>query len=146
MNTLGFGLFVMLVGLSLMIWHWSQWNKLLKSSNDQRALRYGASEFRRRALIGSMMAVSGAILISLQWASNNPPVFTVSVLLLFLMLGGVLILATLDLLNVIVYSRLGPMSHEARARLIREYHERQKQQSGPKTEAGEEDNASEHAG
>ena len=119
------GLAVMVGGISLMIWHWVQWNTIARSARSAIELRYGANQFRRRVLIGSLMAITGSVLISLKWTSDHR-VFTASILLLMFLLVCILILAILDLVNVFVQLRLGPISHEARMRLINEYNERQK--------------------
>lgn len=117
----------MLFGIGLMVWHWSNWTTTLKSALAPMELRYAQNQFRRRAVIGSMMALTGSILVSLSWVAD-PRAFTVSILLLLLLLCCILILAILDLLNVIVHLRLGPASHAARAQLINEYHRRRKQE------------------
>ena len=122
------GLLAMLIGVSLMIWHWANWNATQKTARTRMELRYAVNQFRRRAVIGSMMALTGSLLVSLSWVFDYR-IFTVSILLLFLLLTCILILAILDLLNVIVFLRLGPASHAARARLINEYHQRQKEDS-----------------
>lgn len=119
------GVLAMLLGVSLMLWHWWRWTEIQKSSPSPLELRYGQNQFRRRAVVGSMMALTGAILVSLSWV-HDYRVFTASIVLLLLLLVCILILAVLDLLHVIVYLRLGPPSHAARSHLIDEYRRRQK--------------------
>jgi hypothetical protein len=118
------GILAMLFGIGLMIWHWSNWTAASKSARSSPELRYAQNQFRRRAVIGSMMALTGSILVSLSWVAD-PRAFTASILVLFLLLVCILILAILDLVNVIVHFRLGPASHAARTQLINEYHRAQ---------------------
>lgn len=120
------GIAAMVFGIALMYWHWTEWTAMVKTARTQLELRYAQNQFRRRAVIGSMMALTGSILVSLGWV-QDARVFTASILLLFLLLGGILVLGILDLLNVIVRYRLGPAAHAARARLIDEYHRRKKE-------------------
>ena len=136
MTSLGVGLIVMVGGISLMIWHWFQWNIVARSARTAVELRYSANQFRRRVLIGSLMAITGSVLISLKWTSDHR-VFTASILLLLFLLVCILVLAILDLMNVFVHLRLGPISHEARARLIHKYEQRKKEQNDdqPKQES-----------
>ena len=122
------GFLAMLIGIALMIWHWSNWNAVLKTARSRIEMRYAVNQFRRRAVIGSMMALTGSILVSLSWV-HDYRIFTVSILVLILLLLCILILAILDLMNVIVYLRLGPAAHAARTRLINEYHRRRKEKS-----------------
>lgn len=136
MIPLSVGLFVMLVGISLMIWHWTQWSDVNRSVQNPQELRYAANQFRRRVFIGSLMAITGSVLASLNWASD-PRVFTGSILLLFLLLLCILVLAVIDMMNVLVHFRLGPPANEARKRLIQEYHKRQQQKAddNPKSDS-----------
>jgi len=119
------GFLAMSMGIALMVWHWLDWNAVQRTSRTQMQLRFAQNQFRRRAVIGSMMALTGSILVSLSWV-HDKWVFTASILMLFLLLTCILILGVLDLLTVIVQFRLGPKSHAARAQLINEYRRRRK--------------------
>jgi hypothetical protein len=136
---LAIGLFSLALGIGLMVWHWRQWSQLLLHQPEPRELRYGANQFRRRAMIGSLMAITGAILMSFRWA-NDPRIVTLSILLLFLLLACILVLAVLDLLNVIVHLRVGPVARAARNRLLDEYKRRmeEKTRDGPEAPASDE--------
>jgi hypothetical protein len=122
------GVLAMVIGVALMLWHWWKWSQVTKTARTQLELRYGLNQFRRRAIVGSMMALTGSILVSLNWVRDYR-VFTLSILALLLLLVCILVLGILDLLHVIVYLRLGPVSRAARARLIEEYHRRQQEKS-----------------
>lgn len=139
MMPLAIGLFSLALGIGLMVWHWRQWSQLLLHQPEPRELRYGANQFRRRAMIGSLMAITGAILMSFRWA-NDPRIVTLSILLLFLLLACILVLAVLDLLNVIVHLRVGPVARAARNRLLDEYKRRmeEKTRDGPEAPASDE--------
>lgn len=120
------GIVIMLIGFSLMLFHWTKWNWVHKTTDSAIELRYHLNQFRRRALIGSMMALIGSILASLSWIQDKYS-FTIAIVLMLMLLACILILAMLDLLYVIVRLRVGPVSHAARAELIKEYHKRRQQ-------------------
>jgi hypothetical protein len=123
MTPLIVGFSVMALGIALMFWHWSQWKEMIRTARTVRDVRYGDNQFRRRVLIGSLMAIVGSLLISLRWASDYR-VFTGTIVLLLALLMGILALALLDLVNVLVRLRIKPPTREARARLLEEYRQR----------------------
>jgi hypothetical protein len=130
------GVTVMVIGIALMLWHWWKWSHVTQSAKTPLELRYGLNQFRRRAIVGSMMALTGAILVSLA-GMHDIRWITLSILVLLVLLLCILVLAVLDLLHVIVYLRLGPASRAARARLIDEYRRRQQEKANEESKSSE---------
>lgn len=132
MNTAILGIPVVCVGFLQMWWHWQQWSDKHSGLTEERERRFYFQQFRRRALIGSLMAVVGSLLTSLQWISD-PRTWTISVFALLLLLAGILFLALTDMLYGVMHHQHGRDAAEARKALIREYLRLRKKTAAEKT-------------
>ncbi len=120
MNTYIFGVPVVFFGFGLMFWHWRQWNLRQMTMNDTRELAYYGGQFKRRAIVGSLIAVVGSVITSFRWV-NDPIVFSVSVLVLLLLLTAIVFLAIADLFYGVLHFKHGPEADAARRAMIDEY-------------------------
>lgn len=121
MKTLVLGIPVICFGFALMFWHLRQWNFQQRTVSDLREKAFFGRQFKRRALIGSLIAIVGAVLVSLQWMMNDPLMFAWSVILLLVLLLVIACIALADLFYGILHVQHGVEAQKARRALITEY-------------------------
>jgi len=100
--TLLFGLVTFAGGVVMMFQHLRHWRHVETSSDDQRLVRFEWYKFRRRTLVGALIAGCGAIITSLA-NTGNPYMYVTLVTVLVLFLVLILVLATMDLMSVGVF-------------------------------------------
>ncbi len=120
MKTFLLGAPVVCFGFFLMFWHLRQWNFQQRTVSDDRERAFFARQFKRRAMIGSLIAIVGAVLVSLQWV-HDPWIFAWSVILLLALLLVIAVIALADLFYGILHVQHGAEAHKARRALIQEY-------------------------
>lgn len=120
MKTLWWGIPVVLGGFALMFWHLRQWTHQQQLRLTERERAFFGRQFKRRALIGSLIAMVGAVLASLQWVSD-PLMFAWTVLLLLALLLVIVCIALADMFYGVLHVQSGREAQEARQALIREY-------------------------
>ena len=124
----GFALFLALISLGLLVWHWQTWSRAKISLLDQSELLYAGRQFRRRAL-ASILSV---ILAGLLWYSPRitDPIVAISFwCAILLLVVGICLVAVSDMANTRVYFRRVQQQQIAEQAALRaELHRLQRQQ------------------
>jgi hypothetical protein len=94
-----FGVTLFVAGLILMHQHRREWIAVLRRERNLRNLKFELKKFRRRALVGSLLSVLGAMMAALHWV-HDPTTFVVLTVGMFLLLIILLGLGLLDFMSV----------------------------------------------
>lgn len=140
--TLLFGLVMFVGGIVMMFQHLRHWRKVEDSGQDDNQLRrFEWYKFRRRTLVGALVAACGAIITSLASSGDAYLKLTlITILVLFLVL--ILVLATIDLMSVGVFQFSRPDRNKQKAivdEILRQRKLKQLNDPGPDQEAGKAD-------
>jgi hypothetical protein len=126
-----FGLALFAVGILLMIQHRREWDSVRRSERIARNLKFEHKKFRRRALVGSLLSLVGAVMASLYWAHDST-VFVAMTIAMFLVLILMLSLGVVDLLAVSLH-QFSTVDDKAKKEMVRkalELHEARKKEAG----------------
>jgi len=115
-----FCLVVFLSGMIMMFRVWHIWDDESEKARTAEDRKFSSRKFRRRTLIGSMIAIVGALLASVLYA-EDPRVRATLTLALLLILFAILIYAFVDLLSVYVHVNHGKSAGDAKKKLALEY-------------------------
>ncbi len=126
-----FGMALFAVGILLMIQHRREWDSVRRNERNARNLKFERKKFRRRALVGSLLSVVGAVMAALYWAHDST-VFVAMTIAMFLVLILMLSLGVIDLLAVSLH-QFSTVDDNAKKEMVRkalELHEARKKESG----------------
>lgn len=140
--TLLFGLLMFAGGIVMMFQHLRQWRQVENHNvNDDQLRRFEWYKFRRRTLVGALVAGCGAIITSLASSGDAYLKLTlITILVLFLVL--ILVLATIDLMSVGVFQFSRPDRNKQKAivdEILRQRKLKQLNDPVPDQEAGKAD-------
>lgn len=130
-----FGLLVFFGGIVLMFQHLRQWRAQERAEIGDRKRRFEWHKFRRRTLVGALVAGCGAIITSLA-IPPHPIMFATLVTILVLFLVLILVLATMDLMAVGVF-QIATVDPERRRLELEEIVRRQKQRKSDESGSAE---------
>ena len=133
-----FGLALFAVGILLMIQHRREWDCVRRNERISRNLKFEQKKFRRRALVGSLLSLVGAMMAALYWAHDST-VFVAMIIAMFLVLIVMLSLGVVDLLAVSLH-QFSTVDDQAKKEMVRkalELHEARKKESGSPSQSNE---------
>ena len=115
-----FGVVVFVAGLGLMWLQWHVWQSESVNSKSNESRNYAYRKFRRRTLIGSMIAIIGAMFSAVFYA-EDPRVKMTMVIGMLLLLVLLLFFALVDALSVYVHFNHGERAALAQKKMAAEY-------------------------
>ena len=113
-------LLIFLSGMVMMFRVWNIWDEEAADSKNAEERQYAYRKFRRRSLIGSMLAIVGALLGAVM-ISEEPRARLIMTIAMLLILMAILFYAAFDMLCVFVHHNHGRAAGEARKRMAEEY-------------------------
>jgi hypothetical protein len=90
-------------GVALMLGHRRAVDQAISDANGPRGKRFELRKFRRRSLVGSLIASMGIMLAGLYWVTS-PPVFSAFILMILCLIAGILIIAIVDFCSVSIHT------------------------------------------
>ncbi len=116
-----FGISIFAGGLIMMWVHWNTWQAESDRAKTKGDRIFFIRKFRRRTLMGSMIAIIGAMMTTWFYADDDPRVKFVLVAGMLLLLLGLTGYALVDALSVYVHFHHGKEAGVASKRLAEEY-------------------------
>lgn len=110
------GVIMFITGVFLLFNHKLYLNQILESSDDPRELRFELRKFRRRSLVGSMIASVGCMIGALHWVTDAR-IFSIFILLILGLLMAILVVACFDLFSVSLQAATRTDSKENRQKV-----------------------------
>jgi len=98
--------------------------------------RFEVRKFRRRSLVGSLIASMGAIMAGLYWVTDNR-LFSLFVLMILGLLSGILVIAMIDFFSVGLHTLTDTRSGDYKT-LLQEYQRRKRENEARPLGPGEE--------
>ena len=134
---LGIGVVTFIAGVFLMMYHKGTYDRIELEQPDERTRLFEKRKFRRRTMVGSLLAAMGVIMAALHWAIE-PMVFTILISLILILIIAILGLATLDMLSISLHG-LSQADEDARQALVDAYLEQRKKKAAMDQENGNTD-------
>ena len=115
-----FPLLIFSGGMVMMFKVWNVWDEEAAECRNADERRYAYRKFRRRSLIGSMLAIVGALLGAVMY-SDEPRSQLIMTIAMLLILVAILFYAGFDMLCVYVHHNHSRTAGEAKRRMAQEY-------------------------
>lgn len=120
-----FGVASLIGGVMLMFAHRRVFDRAAAEAETARNQRFEVRKFRRRSLVGSLIASMGVIMAGLYWVTDAR-LFSLFLLMILGLLSGILIIAMIDFFSVGLHTLTDTRSGNYKS-LLREYQQRKRE-------------------
>ena len=120
-----FGVASLIGGVMLMFAHRRVFDRAAAEAETARNQRFEVRKFRRRSLVGSLIASMGVIMAGLYWVTDAR-LFSLFVLMILSLLSGILVIAMIDFFSVGLHTLTDTRSGNYKS-LLREYQQRKRE-------------------
>jgi hypothetical protein len=134
--TLLFGVGSFIGGIALIVAHRRGLDRATAEAETARNERFEVRKFKRRSLVGSLIASMGVTMAGLYWVTT-PRLFSLFLLMILGLLSGILIIAMIDFFSVSLHTLTDTRADDHKT-LLNEYQRRKREHEAQPLGPGEE--------